>query len=723
MGVRIQEVEVTAPEFQLQERSLDDPALYINFQLSWLAFNQRVLEEAEDQRQPLLERAKFLAIVSTNNDEFFMIRVAGLREARESQAGPLGDDGLTPTEVLSEINRRSQALAERQERCFENDLVPGLARAHIHILDYADLDDAQRAELTEQFKRDFAPVLTPLAVDTSHPFPFISNQSLSLLVIIGDGTTDRVARLKMPTTLPRLVPVEPSAAQPGDGRHRGVCFTWLEQVVAANIGFLFPGMPVQATYPFRVIRNGDLEIEEDEAGDLLHDVQTMLRARPFGFVTCLMVDSSMPADRREWLAEKLDTGPDATLQVDGPLGLADLMGLLDLDRPDLKDPPLVPRVPAALSDSANIFDVLRQRDILLHHPYDSFQPVVDFICAAAHDPHVLAVKQTLYRVGRNSPIVAALEEARDGSTEVAVLVELKARFDEESNVAWARSLETKGVHVVYGLPGLKVHSKVAMVVRREDDGVRRYLHLGTGNYNASTARLYTDLGLLTSRPTLGEEAAELFNALTGYSDKRDYHDLLVSPFTARERIEQMIERETAHARRGEPSRLIFKVNQLTDGPMIRALYRASRAGVQVDLLVRGVCCLRPGVPGVSDNIRVRSIVGRFLEHGRIYYFWNGGSEEVYLGSADLMQRNLDHRVEVMFPLDDPELRKQVRDAILGIEWRDSAKARELQADATYVRLHPAPGEEPFDSQAWFTAHRLGDALPVWSSADGLLQEG
>jgi polyphosphate kinase len=330
---------------------------------------------------------------------------------------------------------------------------------------------------------------------------------------------------------------------------------------------------------------------------------------------------------------------------------------------------------------------------------------------------VLAVKQTLYRVGRNSPIVAALEEARDGDTEVAVLVELKARFDEESNVAWARALETKGVHVVYGLPGVKVHCKVAMVVRREEDGVRRYLHLGTGNYNAATARVYTDLCLLTSRPELGAEAAELFNALTGYSDKRDYENLLVSPFTTRRRIEHMIEREARHARRGEPSRLIFKLNQLTDGPMIRALYRASQAGVQIDLLVRGVCCLRPGVAGVSERIRVRSIVGRFLEHARIYYFRNGGSEEIYLGSADLMPRNLDHRVEILFPLADPDLRDQVRGAILGVELRDSAKARTLQSDGTYVRIHPAPGEEPFDSQAWFTAHGLDDEVPVAGSGD------
>jgi polyphosphate kinase len=705
---------LSEPVYEPEPIELTDPALYINHQLSWLDFNERVLEEAEDPGQPLLERAKFHAIVSTNSDEFFMTRVAGLRHALATGTGWRGDDGMTASEVLAEINRRAQALAERQLRCLRDDLFPALAHEGIHLLDYDQLAESQRVALAAHFRREIAPVLTPLAVeDPGHPFPFISNQSLSLLVVLGDETGERLARVKVPGTLPRLVPVEPVPPQGGsaDGRHRPLCFVWLEQVVTANIQLLFPGMPVAATYPFRVVRNADLEIEEDEAADLLADVEEMLRQRPFGFVACLTVDESLPAERRAWLADRLEVGPEGIQVLHGPLGLADLMGLLDIDRPDLKDPPLVPRLPAALAESGDIFAVLRRQDVLLHHPYDSFAPVVDLITAAAHDPNVLAIKQTLYRVGRNSPVVAALQEARHGDTQVAVLVELKARFDEENNIGWAQALEAKGVHVAYGLPGLKTHSKVALMVRRDPDGLRRYLHLGTGNYNVSTARVYTDLGLLTARPSLGEEASEVFNFLTGYSRKSDYETLLVSPVTTRLRIAGLIEREIEHARRGEPARLIFKMNQLTDGPMIRCLYRASQAGVDVDLLVRGVCCLRPGVPGVSERIRVISIVGRFLEHSRAYYFRNGGDEEVYLGSADLMPRNLDRRVEVIFPLQDPSLRAQVRDGLLAVQLRDTVKARELRADGTYVRVRPAPGEAPFDSQVWFLDHALEDAAP------------
>jgi polyphosphate kinase len=699
---------------------LTDPSLYINSQLSWLDFNERVLEEAEDPSQPLLERAKFLAIVATNSDEFFMTRVAGLRHALATGADSRGDDGLTASEVLAEISRRAQILAERQLRCLRDQILPALAREGIHLLDHDQLTPGQQAALAVYFRREIYPVLTPLAVeDPGHPFPFISNQSLSVLVVLEDETGERLARVKVPGTLPRLLPVDPAPAQAGssDGRHQPRCFVWLEQVVMANIHLLFPGMRITATYPFRVVRNADLEIEEDEAADLLADVEEMLRQRPFGFVACLTVDRSLPADRRVWLADRLEVGAEATLVLDGPLGLADMLRLLELDRPDLKDPPLVPRLPAALADGGKLFTVMRQQDVLLHHPYDSFQPVIDLITAAARDPDVLAIKQTLYRVGRNSPIVAALQEARDDDTQVAVLVELKARFDEENNIGWAQALEARGVHVAYGLPGLKTHSKVALLVRRDPDGLRRYLHLGTGNYNASTARVYTDLGLLTCRPELGAEASEVFNFLTGYSRKRDYKTLLVSPVTARERIAGLIEREIEHARGGEAAHLIFKMNQLTDGPMIRCLYRASQAGVRVDLLVRGVCCLRPGVPGVSERIRVISIVGRFLEHSRAFYFRNGGDVEVYLGSADLMPRNLDQRVEVVFPLDDPALLAQVRDGILGVQLRDTVKARELRADGSYARLRPAPGEEPFDSQAWFVAHRLDETAP-WMVGEG-----
>jgi polyphosphate kinase len=699
-----------APAVSVGDRPLTDPSLYLNFQLSWLAFNERVLEEAEDTGQPLLERAKFLSIVTSNFDEFFMVRVAALREAVAAGSGPLGDDGLTPTEVLGEVRRRALELSERQLRCFTGEIRPALAAEGVHLLDYAQLDDQQRAELRDRFTQDIAPILTPLAIDTGHPFPFISSQSLNLLVMLTDG---RVARLKIPPSLPRMTPVAPGPAQPAaDGRRPSVCFVWLEQVVAANIEGLFPGIPIEATYPFRVLRNADVEIEEADAGDLLADVEAMLRARRFGFVTCLAVDGSMPAERADWLKERLGVGPNGTFRLNGPLGLGELMGLLRLDRPDLKDQPLVPRLPTALAGEQDAFSVLRERDVLVHHPYDSFEAVLRFLRSGIDDPDTLAIKQTLYRVGSDSPVVEALAAAREEGTEVAVLVELKARFDEQSNVGWAQSLEAQGVHVVYGLPSLKVHSKLTMIVRRDEDGFRRYLHLGTGNYNASTARLYTDLGLLTSRAELGNEVAEIFNYLTGYSAKVAYQQLLVSPLTARERLEALVMREIQHASAGRPARLIFKMNQLTDGPMIRALYRASQAGVEIDLLVRGVCCLRPGVPGVSETIRVRSIVGRFLEHSRIYSFRNGGDDEVYLGSADLMERNLDRRVEVIFPVQDATLRKQVRDRILEVQLRDTAKSRELQADGTYQRVRPVLGSAPFDSQAWFCAHSLDEPIPA-----------
>jgi polyphosphate kinase len=700
------------------EIDLERANLYINFQLSWLAFNERVMEEAEDSSQPLLERAKFLAIVSTNNDEFFMVRVAGLRAARDSGAGPLGDDGLTPNEALDAINRRSQSLAERQLRCLLHDVVPALEREHVYLLNYEQLDAQQRAEMKTVFDRQIAPILTPLAIDTGHPFPFISNQSLNLLIVLAsdNGFGERVARLRIPPTLPRLLPVRPGPAQAGLGHDQHTaCFTWLEQVVAANVAELFDGIRVLETYPFRVIRNAEIEIQEDEAGDLLHDVEAMLRVRGFGFVTCLTIDRSMPDERRQWLAEKLEIGSGSVLLLDGPLGLAGLMRLLELERPELKDSPLVPRLRRDISEPADLLSTLRDHDVLLHHPYDSFEPVLALIESGEADSDTLAIKQTLYRVGTKSPVVDALAGARDANTEVTVLVELKARFDEESNVAWAQSLETKGVHVVYGLPGLKVHSKLAMVVRREPDGLRRYLHLGTGNYNASTARLYTDFGLLTSRTDLSDESAELFNSLTGYSNKRDYRTLLVAPVTLRQRMQALIDREAQHARRGQPAHLIFKMNQLTDGPMIRALYRASQVGVEIDLLIRGVCCLRPGIPGVSERIRVTSVVGRFLEHGRIYYFRNLGNEEMYMGSADLMPRNLDRRVEVVFPLADSGLRRQVLDHILRVELADTVKARQLGADGVYERVRPAPGQEPFDSQAWFIKHSLDESPPIVAS--------
>jgi polyphosphate kinase len=693
---------VTPPE-------LTDPSLYLNRELSWLGFNERVLEEAEDPTNPLLERVKFLAIVSANQDEFFMIRVSGLKQALALGRGALGEDGATPAETLAAINLRVHAASGRQRLVLYNELLPDLARAGVHLLDYSALDAHQQAVAADYFQRAVFPVLTPLAVDASHPFPHISNLSLSLLVVVRDRGSQRLARVKVPGVVPRLVPVPPGPAQNGspDGIHQPVCFVWLEQVVAANLASLFPGKEIVAAYAFRVTRDADMEIQEDEASDLLTTVEESLQRRPFGSVVRLSVNPVMPAPVRGWLAERLGVADEDVYVLEGPLGLSALMALLKIDRPDLKDPPLQPVIPPVLAGGEEIFSVIQRQDILLHHPYDSFAPVVDLIQAASTDPHVLAIKQTLYRVGPNSPVVAALQGARDDDTQVAVLVELKARFDEENNIGWARALESSGVHVVYGLAGLKTHCKVALVVRQERDGVRRYLHLGTGNYNPITARIYTDMGLLTSDPDLGADASELFNFLTGYSEQREYRKLLVAPVNLRRGLAALIEREIEHARQGRPARIAAKMNQLVDGEMIQLFYRASQAGVRVDLIVRGICCLRPGVPGVSDRIRVVSIVGRFLEHSRVYAFHNNGDDAVYLGSADLMPRNLDRRVEVLFPVEDPHLRAQVLDVILATQLRDTAKARDLRPDGRYMRVRPRPGEAPFDSQRWFLAHAAG----------------
>ena len=699
----IADAEPNAPSTTL---ALNDRSLYINRELSWLAFNERVLEEAEDPAHPLLERVKFLSIFSTNLDEFFMIRVAGLKQAVVLGRSEPSEDGLTPAETLAAVNDRVHELSVRQRRCLDQTIKPALAGEGIFLLEYEELDQEQQASICVYFDSEIFPVLTPLAVGSGHPFPHISNLSLSLLAVVRDSTGEHLARVKVPGVLPRLIPVEPGERQraAGTGSHPPVCYIWLEQLVAANLASLFPGKEVVASYPFRVTRNADIEIQEDEASDMLLTIEEGLRQRPFGFVVRLSLNTAMPASLRAWLAEKLDLRPADLYVLDGPLGLGSLTQLMEVDRPDLKDPPIVPRLPPALADGGDIFEALRHQDVLLHHPYDSFGPVIDFIRTASTDPHVMAIKQTLYRVGSNSPIVEALQQARDDDTQVAVLVELKARFDEENNIVWARALEAHGVHVSYGMRGLKIHSKLALVVRRDRDGTHRYLHLGTGNYNAGTARVYTDLGLLTSRPEIGADASDLFNYLTGYSEQRAFRKLLVSPLNARDEILRRIDREIAHVRADEPGHVIFVMNQLVDGLCIRKLYEASRAGVRVDLIVRGICCLRPGVPGVSENIRVISIVGRFLEHSRVYYFLNGGEPDVYLGSADLMPRNLDSRVETLFPIEDPALRAYIRDVILEIKLRDTAKARELRADGSYARARPTEGHEPLDSQAWFLAH-------------------
>jgi polyphosphate kinase len=694
-----------------------DETPYFNRELSWIGFNQRVLEEAFDERNPLLERIKFVSIFASNLDEFFMIRVSGIKQQIAAGVQKHSPDGLTPSEQLAAIRRTLLPILDHKRSLLLETLLPQLADEGIHLLDYDQLSPEQRDAARTYFQHRIFPVLTPLAFDPSHPFPHISNLSMNLAVVIQDQeeSGELFARVKVPEVLPRLIPV-PREGTATDERgdilaERTHTFVWIEQVIAANLAMLFPGMEVAEVYPFRLIRNADMEIEEDEADDLLRTIEESVRQRRFGKAVRISVDNRMPERIRDLLMKNLKVSSEDIYTVRGPLALADLMTLMSLDRPDLKDPPVYPGTPAMLRGKPDLFDTIRQQDILLHHPYDSFAPVVDLIETAARDPNVLAIKQTLYRVGKNSPIVNALMHAREQNKQVTVLVELKARFDEENNITWARALERAGVHVVYGLLGLKTHAKLALVVRKEGDGIQRYAHLGTGNYNASTARLYTDLGLITARPDIGADVSELFNFLTGYSRQRQYRKLLVAPITLRDGILRLIEREThLHREQGGGGRMIFKMNSLIDPQVIDALYEASQAGVQVDLIVRGMCSLRPGMPGRSEHIHVRSIIGRFLEHNRIYYFHNGGNEEIYMGSADLMQRNFDRRVESIFPLEETMLLRFVRDHLLEMYLRDNTRTRVLQPDGSYIRLSPGEDEPVIDSQTLtmgYHAHAQG----------------
>jgi len=673
---------------------------YLNRELSWLQFNRRVLGEALDPNQPLLERLKFLSIFSSNLDEFFMVRVAGIRQQIEAGVIEPSPDGLSPLEQMSQIKPVVDELTELQRRCWADEVLPQLRAQGIVVCEYAELNAAQREDVRQLFYDEIFPVLTPLAFDPGHPFPHISNLSLSLAVVVNDPRHgERFARVKVPEVLPRLMQVP---AQNGQ-----LVFVWLEQVIAAHVGALFPGMQVPETYPFRVTRNGDVDLQEEEAADLLRTIEHGIRLRQFGRVVRLAVDQSIPQRILDILLENLEVAPGDVYRMDGPLGMSELMELYSLDRPDLKYPPFMPRVPEILEETSDPFGVIQAGDVVLHHPYDSFMPVVDFISAAAEDPQVLAIKQTLYRVGRNTPLVEALIRARENGKQVTVLVELKARFDEEKNIEWAKQLEAVGVHVVYGLLGLKTHCKAALVVRKERDGIRRYVHLSTGNYNVTTAHLYTDTGILTADAEIGADASDLFNYLTGYSAQRTYRKFFVAPINMRQAIIALIEREMQHHRTSGNGCMIFKMNTLTDPQSIELLYEASAAGVQIDLIVRGVCCLRPGVPGLSENIRVRSIVGRFLEHSRVYYFHNGGQEEVYLTSADLMSRNLDRRVEVMFPVESAHLVQRLRDQVLHVYLRDTVKAQILLPDGSYAR--PSSVDAPFDAQAWLLQPPTQDA--------------
>ena len=676
--------------------SLNDTRLFTNRELSLLAFQQRVLHEAQDPGNPLLERINFLSIFGSNLDEFFMVRLAVLKQRVKSGVVQTGVDGRTGTELLEAIRTEVLRLNHLSYACLFVDLTPALADAGIRLLEYSELDALARAEADAYFHKTVFPVLTPLAFDPGRPFPHISNLSLNLAVIVKDATGgERFARVKIPNTLPQLIPVRTS-----DGAEGASTFVWLEQVIAGNLQALFPGLEVLQSHPFHVTRDAEVAIQELESDDLLEAIEEAVWRRRFRDVVRFLVDSKIPARVLALLQEELEIGERDTYFIDGPIDLSRLRQLTSLDRPDLKYKPFTPHTPASLQGKSkeDMFALIRERDLLLHHPFESFQPVVEFIEAAAKDPDVLAIKMTLYRVGRNSPIVKALLDAIEEGKQVSVLLELKARFDEESNIEWAKTLEREGVHVVYGLVGLKVHSKIALVVRREGDVMRRYVHLGTGNYNPGTARVYTDVSLFTCDDQIGLDATDLFNYVTGYSAKTSFRKLLVAPVSLRDGLEKLIRREIAHAEQGTPGHLIFKMNALEDPEMIKLLYRASQAGVQVDLLVRGLCCLRPGVPGVSDRIRVKSVLGRFLEHSRVYYFRNGGHDEVYVGSADLMPRNLDRRVEIIFPLEDAALVRRIRDEILNLYLTDNVNAWELREDGIYTRAAREESQGGVDSQ-------------------------
>ncbi|SLM48381.1 Polyphosphate kinase 2 [Nitrospira japonica] len=704
-----------APEETIAD--LDRASLFLNRELSWLQFNLRVLEEAENTSSPLLERVKFFTIFASNLDEFFMTRVSALHRQIAAGVTDLPPDGMTPSEQMMAICREVTSQLRRHQACWHQDLCPKLSSAGIHVLPSKSLSEAERLGLRDSFRTEIFPVLTPLAIDPTHPFPHVSNLSFNLAVIVRDPERGECfARVKLPSGVKRLIPVPEPSPESRDPAVPGIVlrnlrFVWLEDVVADNLDLLFPGLEIVASYAFRVTRDADLTIKESEAADLLTTVEQQLDLREFGSVIKLELDEEMPSAIADVLIANLQLPPHLVYSGMRPIGVAGIAELMALDRPDLKDAFHVPAVPQLFAQSGGMLATIRQQDVLLFHPYDSFVPVVDFIREAANDPAVLAIKQTLYRVGAKSPVVDALMEARMNGKQVAVLVELKARFDEESNIEWARRLEDEGVHVVYGVRGLKTHAKMCLVIRREAEGIRRYVHLATGNYNIVSSRIYTDVSYLTSDPVICNDVSDLFNALTGYSRKQSYEKLLVAPKLLRQEVIERINREIAHQRAGREGYLAFKMNALVDKACIQALYRASQAGVRIDLQVRGICCLRPGVKGLSDTIRVISVVGRFLEHARVYYFKNGGQEEVFVGSADLMPRNLDQRVEVLFPVANPLWRDVLVNEIIGVGIRDNVQARQLSPDGTYKRLHPSDGEPAIHSQEWFVTHWKSRRLP------------
>ena len=692
----------------IAERSLD-PDLYINRELSWIAFNERVLVQALDERTPLLEQAKFSAIFSNNLDEFFMVRVASLKAQVEADIDKRSEDGRTPLEQLNAIREHLAPLLERQQRHYRSQLKCQLHNHGAHLLDYEQLNERQRLWVDNYFRTAIFPVLTPLAVDPAHPFPFVSNLSLNVAALIDDPETGQrlLARVKVPQTiLPRFVAIPTDLA----GEHSEPVHTAvpLEQVVAFNLGLLFPGMSIEGHYFFRVTRDADLELRDLEADDLMIAIEQGLRKRRMGGeVVRLEVADGMPQDVVEMLMDGMSVEEADLYRVNGPLGLDDLFGLMGIPLPDLKNGSHSGQTPSVLcraqrnmledgsikeEEFESIFSVVRRRDVLLHHPYDLFSTSVEeFINQAADDPLVMGIKMTLYRTSKDSPIIAALIRAAENGKQVMALVELKARFDEDNNIQWAKHLESSGVHVVYGVLGLKTHTKIVLVVRKEKERLRSYVHIGTGNYNSKTSRLYTDLGLLSARPELGQDLVELFNYLTGFSKQQEFRKLLVAPVSLRKGMENLIRREIDHAQNGRGGHIRAKMNSLVDPDIIDLLYAASQAGVKIELIIRGMCCLYPGREGVSDNISVVSIIGRFLEHSRLFWFANGGEPEAYIGSADWMPRNLDRRVEAVTPIEEPALREQL-ERLLQIYLDDNRGSFDMHNDGSFSQRHPV-GEE------------------------------
>ncbi len=683
---------------------------FFNRELSWLEFNDRILHEARDVKNPLLERIKFLSITASNLDEFYIVRVASLRDMKSIDFTAKDVAGMTVTEQLAAIDQKTRQSMAVMYSTYTRSIVPQLKNHDIHILDYSELEDEDQDICDFYFKNVLYPILTPMGVDSSRPLPLIYNRMLNLCVMLDgsskslvsgeygtagvseeDASEANFATLQIPTVVPRMYMIKKGGS---------VIFVPVEQIIQANLDMLFNGQKVLASGCYRVMRNADLDIDEDEAEDLLKEIEEQVRKRRFGEIIRLEVEEDIDPDILEFITTELKISEDDIFSVNGPIDLTFLMkvyGNLEDDHPDICYPHHTPSEASMFSsDLENIFDQIKEKDRIVHHPYESFDPVLEFVRQAATDPNVLAIKQTLYRVSSRSPIISSLLEAARNGKQVMVLVELKARFDEENNINWAKMLEKAGCHVIYGIVGLKTHSKITLVVRKEEDGIRRYLHLATGNYNDITAKIYTDVGLFTASESFGEDASEFFNMLSGFSIPQHWHRLIPAPIVMKDYFIKKIRREAQNSSEGKKARIVAKINSLVDDKIIEELYKASNAGVKIDLIVRGICCLRPGVPGMSENITVRSITGRFLEHSRIFYFLNEGHEDLYLASADWMPRNLDRRVELMFPIEDEDCRRRVME-ILEVELRDTVRAHILSSDGTYHKLD-LRGKEKHDSQ-------------------------